>query len=462
MTSQPMGAVVCEVPKGRSNHACLQGPAEKSSLFDKTLMGNSMDDHGDSKQPAGPCKGPSCPPSACGQASGSESSALSRMLDEYFQNMLGRCLDYAQSAKASGRPIVGIMCEYTPRELILAAGGVPVCLCGGSLETIARAEEQLPANLCPLIKSTFGHHLKRSNPFLEMADLVVAETTCDGKKKMYELMSASRSMYVLELPQKAGDADALTHWLAELRKLRRFLADRYGKSLDDDALRKAIAVTNRYRDLRRRLAGLSQLANPPLTGRQLLDFKSIIWCMESDMAAYEKALAGFCPDSPRGDLTDRVRVLLTGVPMVHGAEKVVDCIESAGGVVVCMENCTGMKPLLEDVDEAAGDPLEAIARKYFAMPCSVMTPNDARLASLRRLCRQYRPQCIIDLSWQACLTYDVESARIKVLAERELGLPFLRISTDYSPGDAGRIALRVEALFENVRNVRPHGGCTAS
>ena len=418
-----------------------------------------MDNCDDSKQPLGLCKGPSCPPSTCGPASGSESSAPTRALCEYFKDMLGRCLDYAQAAKAAGRPIVGIMCEYTPRELILAAGGVPVCLCGGSLETIARAEEQLPANLCPLIKSTFGYHLKRSNPFLEMADLVVAETTCDGKKKMYELMSASRSMYVLELPQKAGDADALAHWLAELRKLRRFLADRYGKSLDDDALTSAIALTNKYRDLRRRLAALCQLTNPPLTGRQLLDFKSIIWCMESDMALYEKALADFCLDSPRTDLSNRVRVLLTGVPTVHGAEKVVDCIESVGGLVVCMENCTGLKPLLEDIDEAAVDPLEAIARKYFAIPCSVMTPNDARLESLRRLCRQYRPQCIIDLSWQACLTYDVESARIKALAERELGLPYLRISTDYSPGDAGRIALRVEALFESVRS---RGGCGAS
>ena len=108
------------------------------------------------------------------------------------------------AAKAAGRPIVGILCEYTPRELIMAAGGVPVCLCGGSAKTIPAAEEHLPANLCPLIKSTYGYHVQRSNPFLEMADLVVAETTCDGKKKMYELMAETRPMYVLELPQKAG------------------------------------------------------------------------------------------------------------------------------------------------------------------------------------------------------------------------------------------------------------------
>ena len=50
-----------------------------------------------------------------------------------------------------------------------------------------------------------------------------------------------------------------------------------------------------------------------------------------------------------------------------------------------MENCTGLKPILEDVDAAAADPLRALAEKYFHLPCSVMTPNERRLETLRRL-----------------------------------------------------------------------------
>ncbi len=107
--------------------------------------------------------------------------------------MIQNCYEYASAEKAKGRHIVGIMCEYTPRELIMAADAVPVCLCGGSAEMIPPAEEHLPANLCPLIKSTYGYHIQRKNPFLEMADLIVAETTCDGKKKMYELMAETQA-----------------------------------------------------------------------------------------------------------------------------------------------------------------------------------------------------------------------------------------------------------------------------
>jgi benzoyl-CoA reductase/2-hydroxyglutaryl-CoA dehydratase subunit BcrC/BadD/HgdB len=146
---------------------------------------------------------------------------------------------------------------------------------------------------------------------------------------------------------------------------------------------------------------------------------------------------------------------MTGVPMVHGAERVLEIVEKVGGLVVAMENCTGVKPTLEDVDEKAKDPMRAIAEKYFHLPCSVMTPNERRLDALGKMAKEYRADCIIELVWQACLTYDVESHRVKRLAEEELKMPYLRIETDYSPSDSARIAVRVEALFETVRAASP-------
>ena len=369
----------------------------------------------------------------------------------WFGNMIQNCYDYATDAKAKGKHIVGIMCEYTPRELIMAADAVPVCLCGGSAEMIPPAEEHLPANLCPLIKSTYGYHIQKANPFLEMADLIVAETTCDGKKKMYELMGLTRPTYIMELPQKPTDSDAMTHWVSELRKLKDKLQELFGIEVTDAKIRQAIKTMNRERALRRELAALMKSESPPLTGRQLLDFKSIISGIDADFEQYEKAIELLKDQKPCSSTNSAVRVLLTGVPIVHGAERVLDIIESHGGLVVCMDNCTGLKPILEDVDETADDPILALAEKYLHLPCSVMTTNERRLEVLGKLADEYHPQCIIDLIWQACLTYDVESYLVKELAEKELGIPYLRIETDYSPSDSARIALRVEALFETVR-----------
>jgi benzoyl-CoA reductase/2-hydroxyglutaryl-CoA dehydratase subunit BcrC/BadD/HgdB len=285
-----------------------------------------------------------------------------------------------------------------------------------------------------------------------MADLMVAETTCDGKKKMYELLAETKPMHVLELPQKPDDADAMRHWLTELDKLKNALEVRFNVRLTDEKIRGAIRTMNRERSLRRQLAELMTADTPPITGRQLLALKSSISGLPADFEQYEKALALYCRGRSTAALNHRpVRVLLTGVPIVHGAERIVDIIEQNGGLVVCMENCTGLKPIIEDVDEDAPDPIEAIARKYFHLPCSVMTQNNRRIELLEQLARNYRPDCIVDLVWQACLTYDVESHFVRRLAAGKLGLPYLKIETDYSPSDSARIAVRVEALFETAR-----------
>jgi benzoyl-CoA reductase/2-hydroxyglutaryl-CoA dehydratase subunit BcrC/BadD/HgdB len=375
----------------------------------------------------------------------------------WFADMVDHCYDFAEAAKARGQPVVGILCEFTPRELILAAGGVPVCLCGGNAETIPAAEQFLPSNLCPLIKSTFGYHVTGRNPFLKWADLIVAETTCDGKKKMFELLGESKPMHVLELPHKADDPDALEHWTEEVRKLQAHLEERFGVQITDAKLREAIRLMNRERGLRRQLADLMTREPAPLTGRQLIEFKSIISGIPVDLEQYEKALEWFGNGSPAQaasaarEETRPVRVLLTGVPLVHGAERVLELIESCGAVVVCMENCTGLKPILEDVDESELDPICAIARKYYHLPCSVLTANTKRLESLRSLAAKFRPECVIELVWQACLTYDIESYHVRKLAEEELRLPYLKITTDYSPSDSARIAARLEATMEIAR-----------
>lgn len=365
-----------------------------------------------------------------------------------FDHMIENCYEYATKAFKQGKPIIGILCEYTPRELIMAAGAVPVCLCGGSEEKIAPAEKDLPPGLCPLIKSTYGYYCTQANPFLEMADVIVAETTCDGKKKMYELMAKTKQMYILELPQKPDDPDAKEHWFRELCKFRDFLQTRYNCTISDDDLREAITTMNRERSLRRQLAETMKQPQPHWSGRDLLNYKSIISGIQDDLAEYQQLLD--TPPQSSAQNGSPVRVLLTGVPTVHGAEKVIDVIENAGGLIVCMENCTGLKPIIEDVPANGSNPLKAIAEKYFHLPCSVMTGNDGRIELLKQLISEYRPDCIVDLIWQGCLTYDVEAFFVRELAE-SLSIPYLKIVTDYSPSDSARIALRIEALFETAQ-----------
>ena len=86
----------------------------------------------------------------------------------------------AKEFKESGNPLIGIFCTYFPQELALAMDAVTVGLCASSDETIAEAEKDLPRNLCPLIKSSYGFGKTDKCPYFYYSDLVVGETTCDG------------------------------------------------------------------------------------------------------------------------------------------------------------------------------------------------------------------------------------------------------------------------------------------
>ena len=120
---------------------------------------------------------------------------------ERFKDVTDRNVLALQEAKQAGVKVVGQYCIYSPLEIALAAGAVPVSLCGTKNDSIPPAESILPRSLCPLIKSSFGFALEDSCPYLAASDIVVADTTCDGKKKMFELLSERKSMFMLQLPQ---------------------------------------------------------------------------------------------------------------------------------------------------------------------------------------------------------------------------------------------------------------------
>ena len=154
-----------------------------------------------------------------------------------------RVKDYKQA----GNRLVGFLCSYTPLEIIDAAGAASVALCGTSDEVIPEAEKVLPANLCPLIKSTYGFAYSQKCPFTYFSDMIIGETTCDGKKKMYELLNELKRTHILHLPQSRDRAHEREGWYEECRLLKEELENFYGIAITDDDLRAAVRRRNLLR-----------------------------------------------------------------------------------------------------------------------------------------------------------------------------------------------------------------------
>lgn len=97
-------------------------------------------------------------------------------------------------------------------------------------------------------------------------------------------------------------------------------------------------------------------------------------------------------------------------------------IERAGANVVCFESCGGYKSV-SLIDEEK-EPLQTLAEKSLATPCSIMSPNKGRFELLAELIEAFSVDGVVDLTWQACHTYNVESYSIGKFVEEKYHLPF--------------------------------------
>ena len=364
-----------------------------------------------------------------------------------------RTLNYLQTQRERGANIVGTYCGYAPLEVIRAMGATPAVLCAFANKTIEAAETVLPANLCPLIKSSYGFIQTDTCPFFTLSEAVIAETTCDGKKKMFELIADIKPMHVMDLPQLPDQKEALDNWTAMIKRLKAFLETTFHRKISDTDVEKEIQATNEKNRLMNRIFDFAARTPTPVSWIELYDLtylgqvastQDILPVLNACVAKLQKRVTEGVYHGEK----DSPRVLVTGCPVGGDATKVFKIIEEAGGVIVVLDSCTGMKPYGGLIAENTADPYAALARRYLDLPCSCMTPNNRRLTELDKMIEWFKPDVVVDVVLHACHAYNIESHKIKEHVTGQHKIPFLKIETDYSQSDIGQIRTRVEALLE--------------
>ncbi len=356
--------------------------------------------------------------------------------------------------RKQGGKVVGTYCLYVPEEIIRAAGAWSVGICAGAEWAYDKVEQIMPRNTCALVKSMMGFKLGEVCPYLEESDLLIGETTCDGKKKAYEIMGEMHPMYVLELPQMKREKD-LAMWRSEMVELMHKVEELTGKKVTAEGLRASIKEVNDKRRALQRI-GATRAADPaPISGKDALlatqvafydDVPRFTQMMNTLADELEQRVATGEGVAPKG----AKRVLVTGTPMALPNWKLHDIIEKAGGVVVGEEMCTGSRYYQDLVKEDArtlDEMIDDIAEKYLDINCACFTPNKGRLDDIVRMAKDLNADGVIDYCLQFCGLYDMESNAVGE-AVREAGLPTLKITTDYSAEDVGQLKTRVEAFLE--------------
>lgn len=361
--------------------------------------------------------------------------------------------------KDSGKNICGAFCQYTPAEIIRAAGLYQVGLCGRSAAPLKTAETRLPANLCPLIKASYGHALEESCPYAFFSDIVVGETTCDGKKKMYELLGELKPMQVIHLPNVPDYERSLDMWVSEVRAFKEGLEEKFDITITDDMLNESIEWCNKERIQAARIYELGKYDPPAISGirmNDIMDGEQYIFDKEEKYNKINDILdqceknwhEGIYPYEPD---PYRPRLVVSGGGYGGAKYKTVNVIEELGGAIVCYEGCGGISSRRRLVDEdRSRDPIVRIAEKYLEVPCAVVSPNTRRMQQVADTIDEWRADGYVSITLHSCNPFAIETENIRRVCESK-GIPLLHIETDFYPNDEGQIRTRIEAFLEMIR-----------
>jgi len=360
--------------------------------------------------------------------------------------------------KASCRKIIGSYCVFVPEEIVLAANATLVGLCSGADFAVEEVEKYLPRNTCALIKSSFGFKLGKVCPYLESADMVVGENTCDGKKKAYETLGKLvDNLYVMDLPQvKSEQGKKLLK--TEYNRFKAAVENLTSVAITAESLKQAIQTVNAKRVAIHRLSSLRKADPAPISGLDALLANQVFFydnparftdavnkiCDELEKRVAEKQ--GVFPEKPP-------RILISGCPQAMPNWKLPFAVETSGAVIVGEESCVGergTRNLTDDSGQTVEEMMEAIVDRYYKVDCAIFTPNAERLEHIQEMVAAYKADGVIHYGLQFCQPYLMESIPVeKTLKENKI--PTLCIETDYSTEDIGQLKTRVEAFIEHLR-----------
>ncbi|MDR1206017.1 MAG: 2-hydroxyacyl-CoA dehydratase family protein [Peptococcaceae bacterium] len=360
-------------------------------------------------------------------------------------------------AQKKGVKVFGTFCLYVPDEVVFAAGGIATGLCGGSQFWVPAGEKVLPAAVCPLIKASVGARLNRTCPFFSLADIFIGETTCDGKKKAWEILSQDAPVYVMDLPQQKRAKDVAA-WADEIRAFLAKTEEVTGNKVTAESLAAAIQLINGKRKALRRLYGFRKLPNPPISGKDCLLISQIAFY--DDPTRFTEMTNKLC-DELEQRVKDGVgvygkndkRLLFTGTPMAIPNWKMHHVAETEGAAVVGEEACTGIRYFDNLVDESQttlDGMIDALAQRYMKINCACFTPNSARVDDIKRYVKEYHADGVVDINLKFCTLYDVEGYTVEKEL-KEAGIPVLGLETDYNDEDAAQLRTRIGAFLEMLK-----------
>jgi benzoyl-CoA reductase subunit C len=268
------------------------------------------------------------------------------------------------TAVAANRRAAGYLPVYAPREVIRAAGMLPVGIHGGGerLEII-RGDAFYQSYICHFPRSVI--ELAQTGR-LDMLSALLFPSTCDVIRNLcgvWQLLYPEIYVRYLDLPQAANAEIAADFWKKELATLAADLSDVSGTPATPERLREAIATENSARAAVRELYRARREApwKVPTEELYLLLRAGEVSPVEDFLEMVRQYLAAVEEDP--GRLRDSSRVIVLGAFCEQPPLGLIQTIERSGCFIVDDDFLLGNRMISGDVP-LEGDPFENLARAF--------------------------------------------------------------------------------------------------
>ena len=281
-------------------------------------------------------------------------------------------------AKAPGRKAIGYLPIYVPREIIHAAGMLPVGIFGGGDQIeVIQGDAYYQSYICRIPRSTLELGLTGR---LDCLDGMLFPSICDVIRNlsgMWQIMFPGKYVRYFDVPQNFDDAIGGRFYVNELQALRDDLGKLAGKQISDEALMKSISVYNENRRAMRELYTYRSQKpwQAPTSEVYLVTRAGMVLPPEEHTQLVRDYIAA--ADVEKRPKRDNARIALTGSFCEQPPLALIKSIEMAGCYIVDDDFMLVMRWIIGDVSET-GDPLEALSKAFLHQSVSTASKWEER------------------------------------------------------------------------------------
>lgn len=271
---------------------------------------------------------------------------------------------FALEWKSQGRQVVGCLGSDVPEELLIAAGILPVRVCGDPEANLEAADRYIERAFDPVVRSQFMRIVDGSYSYLD--HLIISNSSDALVRVFYYLRELRRiepslpipDLYFFDFLHTRYRTSALYN-RDRARDLKRVVESWCGRPIAATDLAEAIATCNENRRSLQELAAFRAPGAPRVSGVQALQVIGASMFLPRE--EHSRLLRTFLTEADENPALPGIRLFVTGSVQDH--VQFYELVESCGAVVVGEDHDWGTRHFAGEIDTAA-DPIDGIVDHY--------------------------------------------------------------------------------------------------